>query len=386
MSNKAASRLVLEPFSEAAVTRAARECLEELGCNPSVVLVFASPDYRPHLADFLELVQLHSHASLLLGGSAWGLLGPGVEMEEATGFCILLLHLPHTRLSPVTFNEQQADDFTPEQWRNLVGDAADSEAWLFLGNPAKMGAELWLKHWSTAFPGVPAIGGLLSGGDQDEDLFVFHNRQVVEAGIALGFKGGFKLHLVIAQGCRPIGEPHAITGAEDNVLTSIGSVPAYQRLNESIESLSKEERRGVGRNLFAGFAADEYMDDFRTGDFVIRNLLGTDPESGTVELAAFPRVGQTFQFQLRDPAAADEELEHQLLSKLREGVRPVACAAFVCRGRGQSLFGKPNHDMKAVQQHFGVLPTIGLFCNGEVGPGGRSNVVHGYTAVIGLLA
>ena len=385
MPNKAASRIVLESYSEEAVIRASRECLHELGCNPSVVLVFASSDYRPHLADFLELIQLHSHATLLLGGSAWGLIGSGVEAEAATGFSLQLLSLPNTKLSPVQFNEQQTDDFTPEQWRNYVGDAADSEAWLFVGNPVKMGAELWLKNWSAAFPGVPALGGLLSGSDQEEDIFVFHNRQLVEAGIALGLKGGFKLHLVIGQGCRPIGEPHAITGAEENVLTSIGSVPAYERLNESIEGLSKEEKRSVGRNLFAGFAADEYMDDFRTGDFVIRNVLGTDPESGTVELAAYPRVGQTFQFQLRDPAAAEEELEHQLEMKVREGIRPFACAAFVCRGRGEGLFGKPNHDVEAVARHFGALPTIGLFCNGEVGPVGRSNFVHGYTAAIGLL-
>jgi small ligand-binding sensory domain FIST len=385
MPNKAASRLVLEPYSEEAVIRASRDCLEELGCNPSLALVFVSSDYRPHLEDFLELLQLHCHAALLLGGSAWGLVGSGMEAESSTGFSLLLLSLPNTRLSPVTFNEQQADDYTSAQWRNHAGEAADSEAWLFLGNPVKMGAELWLKNWSAAFPGVRVLGGLLSGGEQDEEIFAFHNRQPVEAGLVLGLKGGFKLHLILGQGCRPIGEPHAITGAEENVLTSIGSMPAYERLSESIEGLSKEERRTVGRNLFAGFAADEYRDDFQTGDFLIRNVLGTDPESGTVELAAYPRVGQTFQFQLRDPASAHEELEHQIELKAREGIRPVACAAFVCRGRGENLFGRPNHDVEAIGRRFGPLPTTGLFCNGEVGPVGQSNFVHGYTAAIGLL-
>lgn len=385
MPNKAASRLVLEPYSEEAVIRASRECLSELGCNPSVALVFASSDYRAHLEDFLELIQLHCHAPLLIGGSAWGLIAPGVEAESATGFSVLLLSLPDTRLSAVEFNEQQADDYTPAQWRAHVGSAADSEAWLFVGNPVKVGAELWLKNWSAAFPGVRVLGGLLSGGDQEDEIFVFHNRQMVEGGVVLGLKGGFKLHLILGQGCRPIGEPHAITGAEENVLTSIGSIPAYERLSESIEGLSKEERRSVGRNLFAGFAANEYRDDFRTGDFVIRNVLGTDPESGTVELAAYPRVGQTFQFQLRDAAAASEELEHQLSMLAREGIRPFACTAFVCRGRGVSLFGKPNHDAEALERHFGTVPTVGLFCHGEVGPVGQSNFVHGYTAALGLL-
>lgn len=385
MPNKATSRLVLEPYSEAVVIRTARECRSELNCNPSVALVFVSSDYGPHLADFLELIQLHCHAPLLVGGSGWGLIGSGVEAESTTGFSLLLLSLPETRITAVQFTEEQADDYTPSQWRDHVGGAADSEAWLFLGNPIKMGAEMWLKNWSAAFPGVRVLGGLLSGGEPEEDIFVFQNRRLVEAGVALGFKGGLKLHLVLGQGCRPIGEPHAITGAEQNVLTSIGSMPAYERLSESIEGLSKEEKRAVARNLFAGFAADEYMDDFRTGDFLIRNVLGTDPESGTIELAAYPRVGQTFQFQLRDPAAAAEELEHQLERKAREGIRPFACAAFICRGRGESLFGRPNHDVEAIGRHFGSIPTVGLFCNGEVGPVGLSNFVHGYTAAIGLL-
>jgi small ligand-binding sensory domain FIST len=386
MPNKAASRLVLEPYSEESVIRTSRDCLRELGRDPSVALVFVSSDYRPHLEDFLELLQLHCHAPLILGGSAWGLVGSGVEAESASGFSLLLLSLPNTRLSPVELTEEQTDDYTPAQWKNHVGGAADSDVWLFWGNPVKMGAELWLKNWSTAFPGIPVLGGLLSGGDQEEDIFVFHNRQLVDAGMVLGLKGGFKLHLVVSQGCRPIGEPHAITGAQENVLTSIGSIPAYERLHESIECLSKEEKRSVGRNLFAGFATDEYLDDFRTGDFVIRNVLGTDPESGTVELAAYPRVGQTFQFQLRDPEAAQEELEHRLESKARDGIRPFACAAFLCRGRGTSLFRDQNHDVRALQKHFGALPTVGLFCNGEVGPVGRSNFVHGYTAAIGLLS
>lgn len=386
MPNKAASRLVLESYSEETVIRASRECLQELGCNPSVALVFVSSDYKPHLEDFLELLQLHCHAPLVLGGSAWGLVGSGMEAEAATGFSLLLLSLPNTRLFPIRLTEEQTDDYTPAQWKSHVGEASNSDAWLFVGNPVKMGAELWLKNWSAAFPGTPVLGGLLSGGEQEEDLFVFHNRELVDAGMVLGLKGGFKLHFIVSQGCRPIGEPHAITGAQENVLTSIGSMPAYERLHESIECLSKEEKRSVGRNLFAGFATDEYLDDFRTGDFVIRNVLGTDPETGTVELAAYPRVGQTFQFQLRDPAAADEELEHRLETKAREGIRPLACAAFLCRGRGETLFRKPHHDMEAVQKHFGVLPAVGLFCNGEIGPVGRSNFVHGYTAAIGLLS
>lgn len=385
MKNTAASRLVVEPYSESAVIHASRECLRALKRNPSLVIAFVTADYRPHLQDFLELVQLHAHANLIVGGSASGLIGTGVEAEACSGFSLQLLSLPSSRLCAVTFNEEQSDDFTQDDWKNTVGRAADSDAWLFFGNPLKVAAEPWLNAWSAAFPGVPTFGGLLSGGSRGDDVFVFHNRQEVEAGVAIGIKGGVKVHTVVSQGCRPIGEPHAITSASENVVKSIGSLPAYDRLNESFESLPAEDKARAAGNIFAGLAVNEYLDDFKTGDFLIRNLVDFDPNSGAVALAAYPRVGQTLQFQLRDKHSADEELRHLLSMKEREGIQPFASMLFVCGGRGEALFGKSNHDAQAVRSRFGPIPSVGLFCNGEVGPVGGSNFVHGYTAVIALL-
>jgi small ligand-binding sensory domain FIST len=386
MPNAAASRLILEPYSEDTVIQAARGCLQEIGRNPSVVIAFVTSDYRPHLADFLELLQLHAHATLIIGGSATSLVGTGREAEGASGFSLQLLSLPETQLCARAVTEEESDDCTAEEWRDAVGEGKDSDMWIFLGNPMKVATEPWLRTWSEAFPGVPMLGGLLSGGNRGDDVFVFLNRQEVDAGVLLGLKGGVKFYSVVSQGCRPIGEPHAITGAQENVVSSIGSLPAYERLNESFESLSAEDKARAAGNIFAGLAVNEYVDDFKTGDFLIRNLLGADPESGVVELAAYPRVGQTLQFQLRDKHSADEELDHLLSQKAGERVRPFAALAFVCGGRGVGLFGNPDHDALALKRHFGEIPTAGLFCNGEIGPVCGKNFVHGYTAVIGLLA
>lgn len=385
MPNAASSTLILEPYSEAGVIRAASDCLKELGTNPNLAIVFASADYRPFLSDFLELIQLHAHANLIVGGSASGLIGTGQEAEAVTGFSLMLLSLPETRITELTFNEEQADDFEAEDWKNAVGSGANSEIWLVFANPLKVAAEPWLNSWSEAFPNVPTLGGLASGGPRGEDIFLFKNRDQIEAGIAIGLKGGVKLHTIVSQGCRPIGEPHAITGADENVLHSIGSLPAYERLNESFESLSPEDKARAAGNLFAGLALNEYVDDFKTGDFLIRNLLGADPNSGDVALAAYPRIGQTLQFQLRDRHSAHEELRRMLHSRAHKSIHPIASLLFVCGGRGEGLFGAPNHDAQAIQERFGSLPGIGLFCNGEIGPVQGRNYVHGYTAAIGLL-
>src|SRR4051812_19978570 len=105
MPNAAASRLVLEPYSEALVTETARALLAEIGGKVSCALVFASVEYREALPDFLELLQVHGHVPTIAGCSAGGLINTGVEAEGATGFSVVFLHLPETEIQTVAFGE-----------------------------------------------------------------------------------------------------------------------------------------------------------------------------------------------------------------------------------------------------------------------------------------
>ena len=55
-----------------------------------------------------------------------------------------------------------------------------------------------------------------------------------------------------------------------------------------------------------------------------------------------------------------------------------------CNGRGQNLFGRPDHDAKSVQERFGPIGIAGFFCNGEIGPVGDRSFLHGFTASLAL--
>jgi small ligand-binding sensory domain FIST len=48
------------------------------------------------------------------------------------------------------------------------------------------------------------------------------------------------------------------------------------------------------------------------------------------------------------------------------------------------LFGRANHDVELVQERLGPLGLSGFFCNGEIGPVGEKNFLHGYTASLAL--
>lgn len=384
MPNAAASRIVLSSYSESLAADTARDALREIGGKVSCGFVFCSADYRDELPDFLETVQLHGHVPILAGCSGSGLIGAGSEAEGKAGFTLLLLHLPNTELRTFQFTEQDIPAWDDEEaWKAAAGDRMD--AWMMLSDPSGVPIEPWLRAWTDATGGAPCFGGLGSGGRDGGDIFVFRDREPLEGGgIALGFRGGVKIRTLVSQGCRPIGEPLPVTSAEHNVVHTLGSRPAYQVLDEAFQALPEREKKRAEGNLFAGLAIREDREEFHRGDFLIRNILGADESSGAVALGAFPRVGQTLQYQLRDAGAADEDLRHLAGDMAAAGVKPFGSLLFSCGGRGRGMFGVENHDAAVLADVLGKHPSAGFFCNGEIGPVGGRNFVHGYTASAAL--
>ena len=89
------------------------------------------------------------------------------------------------------------------------------------------------------------------------------------------------------------------------------------------------------------------------------------------------------QFHLRDAKSASDDL-HILLAadRAKHQNPPLGALLFSCCGRGEGLFGQPHHDSGAVQERLGSLPTAGFFAQGEIGPVGGRNFLHGYTASV----
>jgi small ligand-binding sensory domain FIST len=92
------------------------------------------------------------------------------------------------------------------------------------------------------------------------------------------------------------------------------------------------------------------------------------------------------QFQRRDASAANEDML-ELLNRAHDqlkGATVYGACLCCCNGRGSHLFGYPSHDAGMIQRRLGPLPLAGFFCNGEIGPVGARNFLHGYTASLAL--
>ena len=148
-----------------------------------------------------------------------------------------------------------------------------------------------------AWPQAPILGGLATGEHHNQRTQVYLNGEVYEeGGVALSVGGEVALCSVVSQGCTPIGDTWTITRAENNVIHEIGNRPAYEVLVETFESLSEPEKKKTKGNLFVGMVVNEYLEEFHRGDFLIRNLIGADPNNGAIAVGALPRTGQTLQF------------------------------------------------------------------------------------------
>jgi small ligand-binding sensory domain FIST len=352
-------------------------------------LVFLAPRFFDHATGLLELLRVHARIPLLAGCSSSGLIAGADEIEENPGLVLGLFSLPDAELSGHHFTQAEVEASDgPAFWHFKTGVRPEqSNGWLVFADPSHLQADQWLKEWNEAYPGLPILGGLAGGDFSEQRTQVYLNGEVFEEGaVAVSFGGNVKLGSVISQGCTPIGETWTITKVDGNLIYEVGNRPAYDVLIETVSNLSEEEQKKARGNLFVGLVVNEYLEEFHRGDFLIRNLLGADPQSGVLAVRALPRQGQTLQFQRRDAHAASEDMEALLerAGHLAGATEVYGGCLCCCNGRGSRLFGTPNHDAALVQKQLGPMGLAGFFCNGELGPVGERNFIHCYTAALAL--
>jgi len=216
-------------------------------------------------------------------------------------------------------------------------------------------------------------------------------------------RGPVRIDAVVSQGCRAFGPNMVVTKARGNIIFQLGGHPALEAVQHAIEDLPEEQRPLLEGGLFLGRVINEYKDRFGRSDYLIRNLLGVDKNSGALAVGDMIRVGQTVRLHVRDSTAASEDLA-LLLDAQQLHERPAGALMVTCNGRGTRLFPTPHHDAAAVVRAFRLpeggeerakggraidpqdrpLPLAGMFANGEIGPIGGQSFLHGHTAVAAL--
>jgi small ligand-binding sensory domain FIST len=377
-------------FDEAGLQKWAESVRHQLTApQVSLGLVFMSPRFFPRAKQVLEILRVHARIPLLAGCSSQSLIVGEHEVEQNAGLSLGLYALPGAELKAVHFTQEQVEEANgPGYWHLETEVEPDhTNGWLVFIDPFHLDSETWLRTWNEAYAPAPILGGLASGDFNEQATQVYLNGEVYdEGGVAISVGGDVRLVGVTSQGCTPIGDTWTLTKVEHNIIHQIGNRPAYEVLAETFNQLTPEQQKGARGNLFIGLVVNEYLEDFHRGDFLIRNLLGADPRSGSIAVGALPRQGQTVQFQRRSKEAATEDMEELLARAHKQlGGTPIYGGCLCsCNGRGKNLFDRPDHDAQLVQQRLGPMGLAGFFCNGEIGPVGEKSFLHGYTASLAL--
>lgn len=371
--------LSTEPDTAAAVIEAATQALAPLeGSSCDLAFMFASPHHAAALPIALAVAHSTLQPRAILGCVGIWIVGGAREVEDSPAVSVWAAHLPETAVVPFTLTYERAPDGDVfVGWPDEIPDGATA---LVVADPYTFPAGAWLDRLNDAHPGVLVIGGIASGGSSPGETRLIVGNEILAEGCAgVLIAGRTKVRAAVSQGCKPVGEPYAVTAAERNVLLELGGRAPLDRLKEIFATAGSGDRQAMQTGLHVGRVVDEYKTDFQRGDFLVRNVLGADDESGAIAVGDRVQIGETVQFHVRDAASADADLRAMVAAV----ERPAGAVLFTCNGRGTRLFGIPDHDASIVAEALGTS-IAGFFCAGELGPVGGRNYVHGFTASLAL--
>jgi small ligand-binding sensory domain FIST len=265
------------------------------------------------------------------------------------------------------YNDQPAisvmiADFPPDSFRIFpaiksdIAEFADSRAWcektdahfaVVHGDPRNPKTPGFIAELAEAIRDGFLVGGLTSSRGPNFQIA----GGLTEGGVSgVLFSGQVSVATALTQGCTPLGRKHEITECRDNIAIRIDDRPALDVFNEEVgDILARDPSRTAGY-IFAGFP----IKGSDTGDYIVRNLVGMDPENKLLAVGEYLNAGDTIMFCKRDIRTAFETGAHAARISSR---RPSAKGLYSAAARACS---SGFRGLKTIQQGLGDIPLVGF--------------------------
>ena len=384
MGVRIGSALVIGGDTRRSAVEAAVEARDGLGGGPAdLALVFVTGDHLAEPAAALEGVHEGLAPQALIGCGAGGVLGGRREVESGTALAVWA----------AAFDEGEVETFHAEAGQGPDGttisglpDLAGAAGVLLLPDPRTFPTDAVLRDLAQRAPGVPVVGGVASALAPTGSAVLLLDDEVLDRGAVGARFDGVEVLPCVSQGATPLGPELTVTAAEGQVIEELAGKPALSKLREVILDLAPAERELLSRGLLLGVVVDGGKPDYVQGDFLVRGLVGADPEDGTIAVGTGVRAGQVVRLHARDARSADRDLREalELRREALGGLPPAGALVFTCNGRGRAMFGTGDHDAEAIGDELDDVPAAGFFAAGEIGPVGGEPFLHGFTATVAL--
>jgi small ligand-binding sensory domain FIST len=414
VSLRCAAGLSTHPDALDALDQACTQVMLGLSGPPiALAMVFLSK----HHVHEAEPISRHARIALntqhVIGCSAESVIGGTFELEGSPGISILAIAGRGVRVHPFSSDEvplnleEQSAEAVNQAAERLLGPKETLRGAVMLADPFTTPVIKLFPNLNRLLDGRAVVGGMASAAsDPGSNVMLAASGDSVRPSglVGVALHGNIQIDTVVSQGCAPIGPNLVITKCKKNLVFEVGGKPVFAAIREIVEALDDSQREQIKQGLFVGRVIDEYKHQFGRGDYLIRGIMGADERSGSIAVGDLMRVGQTIRLHIRDGQTARQDLEMLMDAQQLHGP-PAGCLLVSCNGRGQRLFGRPNVDASTVTRAFaplepgetrakighaidtqpGPVPLAGFFGAGEFGPIGRSNFLHGHTAVATLL-
>jgi len=350
---------------------ASRECLEGLDHGGATLgFLYATDRFAPHLADILALCKEHTGIQHWVGTVGVGICTNGREFLDEPALAIMLADLPESAfhilpgLTDLGDLMRHADDFRIGAWPAWFG--------IVHGDPRNpMVAEL-IDHVADRTESGFLVGGLSSSRSEYPQVA----DQVTLGGLSgILFSADVAVASRLSQGVSPLGPRHRISHCERNVVISLDDRPPLDVLMADLGPEGYRRLEQGGEYLFVGLPTQ----DADTDDYLVRQVVGIDPESKLIAVGDYLEPGQSLMFCRRDEGSAVEDMQ-RMLNEIKSGLQgpPRGAVYFSCLGRGANLFGPNSEELKMISAALGDIPLVGFFANGEI----SRNRLYGWTGVL----
>ena len=299
-----------------------------------------------------------------------GICSTGREVYDEPSLAVLVTDIPAMacHLLPPILDEVAEPLAASASWR----DRHAARFAVVHGDPSNNQLPQLIAALADGLDNGYLVGGLTSS----EGMQV----QVVDRAVGGGLSGvllGSEVPVAtgLSQGCSLIGHKHRITQCQRNILVELDGRPALEVLKEDIGEVLARDLRRIGGYIFAALP----VSGSDTGDYLVRNLIGVDPDQGLVAVGDLLENGTTLQFAKRDAQTARADLI-RMVDKLKARLpgTPKGALYHTCLGRGRHLFGDNSGELQLVREHLGDVPLIGFYANGEI----SHKRLYGYTGVL----
>jgi len=355
---------------------AARACLEQMGSLSTTVnlgFLYVTDLLAQNVPDILAYFKHHTGVSHWIGTVGIGICGSGKEYFNVPAIAVMLGNFPEGSFETFASITENFEGFSRscQLW-------CQSKQPMFVivhGDPRNDDVANLVLQLSERVGEGFLVGGLTSSRGR----YLQIADTVVEGGLSgVLFSSAITVSTRLTQGCSAIGPRRQITEAENNIIVRIDGRPALDVFKEDIGKELADDLNQVAGTIFAALP----ILGSDTGDYLVRNLIGVDPEHKLLAIGESVSPGTSILFARRDAQSAYTDLTKMLmtLKKSLKGKAPKGGVYYSCLGRGENLFGQDSKELKKIQEVLGHFPLVGFFANGEI----YHQNLYGYTGVLTL--